>query len=141
MTVEECRHGNPENRCEACRSTRTWDSMSRVSAAPIRSSGRSGFSGGGEVKQDVLEDLCDLLGMPVLATYVGSSIPKEVFREAARRVGVPIGSMPEITQAIIEKAGMRYSPDYDSRATLSGGGSTVTLEGMQALRTALRTLL
>lgn len=115
--------------------------MSRVSAAPIRSSGRSGFSGGGEVKQDVLEDLCDLLGMPVLATYVGSSIPKEVFREAARRVGVPIGSMPEITQAIIEKAGMRYSPDYDSRATLSGGGSTVTLEGMQALRTALRTLL
>jgi hypothetical protein len=119
---------------------RARDKLSTINAPSRYSGGNTGVIGGGETKQDVLYDLCDMLGMPKLQTYNGSSLPKEVFHEAARQVGVALGSMPEVTERIIAKAGMSYSMDYDSRATASGGGSTVTLEGMLAFRTALRRL-
>lgn len=94
-----------------------------------------------EIKQDVLDDVTDLLGMPRYQVGVGSSLPSEVFDAAALRVGVAASSMPDINEAIIVRAGLPYYHAYDSRASVSGGGSTVTLEGLQALREALRILL
>lgn len=102
--------------------------------------GSYGYSGG-ETKQDVLNDVTDLLGLPRHVVSVGSSLPSDVFFAAASRVGVPSGSMPEICEAIVLKAGRIYSSSFDSRGSISGGGSTVTLEGFQEMRSALRTLL
>lgn len=121
-----------------CRMAEARERMTQVDTTVRKGGGgRSGFEGGGETKQDVLNDVCDLLNIPRQDVARGSSLPSEVFQIAARRAGVPGGTMPEVCEAVIKKAGMIYSPGYDSRATLSGGGSTVTLEGIQALRTAL----
>ena len=94
-----------------------------------------------ERKQDVLNEITDLLRLPRRKVSRGSSLPSDVFQIAADRVGAAGGSMPSRTESIITKAGLQYHPHFDSRDTTSGGGSTVTLEGTQALREALKILL
>jgi hypothetical protein len=131
--VDECVHGMDPTWCATC--SETDDALSdRVSATSFH---------GGERKQDVLNDITDLLGLPryILPPGGGSSLPSAVFDAAAHQAGVPTGSMPEVCESVVRKAGHAYSPSYDSRATNSGGGSTVTLEGIQALRKALLTLM
>lgn len=107
----------------------------------LRSGTGSNRIDGGETKQDIVNDICDVLAIPRLRVSVGSSIPSELFATAADRVNVPVGSMPEIGEAIVLSAGHAWSSGYDSRDTLSGGGSTVTLPGLRAVLRALRELL
>lgn len=128
--MDECVHDMEKEWCGTC---------NRTDVGPSRL-GTSGLHGG-ETKQDVLDDICRLLGIRRQTVSVGSSLPSEVFAEAARRVGVASGTMPEVCEAIVRKAGLVYSSSFDSRATLSGGGSTVTLEGIQSLRSSLAILL
>jgi len=129
--MDECVHGMNPAWCGICRGD---DEPANV---------RRGASGlhGGRIKQDVLDEVCDLLGRPRAMVSTGSSLPSDVFADAARAVGVGLGSMPEVAEAIVLKAGRRWSPSFDSRATISGGGSTVTMEGLEAMRDALRILL
>lgn len=128
--MSECRHGMEREWCGTCS-----DETNRPRPKSVVTHRHT------ETKQDVLNDITDLLGMPRSRVSVGSSLPSDVFIEAAKRVGVPATSMPEICEGIILTAGMSYSRTFDSRDTVSGGGSTVTLEGAKALREALRTLL
>lgn len=92
-------------------------------------------------KQQVLNEITELLDMRPVRVLKGSTLPAAVFEEAARRAQVPYESMPQVCQAIVRKAGLPYLPEYDSTLTPSGGGSTVTLDGLQAMRDALRVLL
>lgn len=108
---------------------------------PVVLRGGSYGSQNSETKQDVLNDITDTLGLPRYLVSVGSSLPSEVFSVAAGRAGVATGSMPEVCEAIVRKSGRSYSPSFDSRDTLSGGGSTVTLEGLREMRNALIHLL
>lgn len=130
--VEECIHGMAIEWCGVC--TKARDSISTA---------RNGLEAphGGETKQAVLNDITDLLRLPRQGVSVGSSLPSDVFAEAARQAGVRNGSMPEVCEMIVRKAGLEYSPTFDSRGSVSGGGSTVTLEGIQAMRKALGSLL
>lgn len=91
-------------------------------------------------KQDLLNDLCEALGLPREPIGVGSSPPSRVFEAAARAAGVRVGSMPEIGEAIAARAGLDWGPDCDSRGSVSGGGSTVTREGLAAMVKAVRLL-
>lgn len=129
--MEECLHGMQLEWCGICLRT------PGVGEARLGSYGYHG----GETKQDVLDDITELLGLPASTVSVGSSLPSEVFVAAAQRLGLGIGSMPEICEAIVRSAGHSWSPGFDSRGSLSGGGSTVTLEGIRAMREALRALL
>ena len=130
--MDECRHGMDPAWCATC---------SNTDDTATSRSGSYGFHSG-ETKQDVLNDVTRMLGMPSRQISVGSSLPSDVFAAAATRVGVASsGSMPEVLERVVGKAGHSYHPSFDSRGSISGGGSTVTLEGIQALRTALRTLL
>ena len=129
--MADCKHGIDESWCGTC---------SGADDSPRSGSGSYGFHGG-ETKQDIVNDICDVLNIPRQVVSVGSSIPSSIFATAARRVGVPLGSMPEIGEAIVRRAGQSWSSTYDSRGTVSGGGSTVTLEGLQAVRQALRDLI
>lgn len=136
----ECVHGGNSAFC-----TRGCDPIplakKRTAASQPRDrAGEYGFHGG-ETKQDVMDDICLLLGIPKRSVSRGSSLPAEVFEIASNRLGIPYSSMPDACERIVHRAGHQWSPDFDSRATVSGGGSTVTLEGIQAVRKALRQLL
>lgn len=48
--------------------------------------------------------------------------------------------MPEIAETAARAAGITWSPDFDSRGSRSGGGSTVTHEGMVQLNRAIAKL-
>ncbi len=62
-----------------------------------------------------------------------------MFTDAARRAGVSTeGTMPERAQRVVEAAGLNWDPTFDSRDTPSGGGSTVTLGGLERLIEALQ---
>lgn len=86
----------------------------------------------------------DRLGMLLGAAYrlgVGSSVPSQMFTDAARRAGVSTaGSMPERAERVVTAAGLRWDPTFDSRESPSGGGSTVTLGGLRRMIEALETL-
>lgn len=128
--MTECKHGIDVAWCGTCSGT-DLDTRGLQQARRY----------GSESKQEVVNDICDLLDIPRQSVSVGSSVPSEIFRCAAQRIGLPDGSMPEVAEAIIVRAGHGWSAAYDSRSTISGGGSTVTLEGLQAMRSALMVLL
>jgi len=99
------------------------------------------MAGDARTKQEALNRLCLILGAEPMELSTGSTIPAEVFYLAARRAGVaPEGSMPEIGEAVAHAAGLVWGTDCDSRDTPSGGGSTVTLVGMNRLIDALERL-
>jgi hypothetical protein len=90
-----------------------------------------------EHKQDVVNEIRGLQGLPSLLLSRGSSIPHEFFLDIAREMGIPIfGTMPQYARAIIENSGMEWLPSYSSEVTKSGGGSTVTYDGLCAVRDA-----
>jgi len=128
---DECRHGMNPEWCSSCRG------HDDSAYGGVRG---SGFLGG-EAKQDQLDRLCEQLGIPKVQVGVGSSLPSHVFESAARQCRVPLGSMPEIGEALARRAGLLWSADCDSRGTISGGGSTVTREGLDVINRAVAGLL
>ena len=76
-----------------------------------------------------------------MANSTGSSTPSDMPRALSERFGVPYRSMPETAEAVARLAGVQWDTTCDSRATPSGGGSTVTAEGLRRLRSALRSLI
>lgn len=128
--MDDCIHGTNPDWCATCRQL---DSTS--------SSGGAGLPWGGETKQDMLDQICDRLGIARMRVSVGSSVPSDVFDVIQRRLGLPPGSMPEVGESLAQRAGLTWSAECDSRGTVSGGGSTVTLDGLRVVLTALNKLL
>lgn len=125
---DECQHGMNPAWCGICQ------------GHDDRASTDTARSPEGRPKQELLDHLCDMLGLPREPVGVGSSLPSHVFDAAATAAGVPRGSMPEIGEAIAEKAGLGWGPECDSRSTISGGGSTVTRAGLEVMLRALARL-
>jgi hypothetical protein len=128
---EECRHGLTPAWCSSCRG----DDDSAFGG--VRG---AGTHGGGEVKQDQLDRLCRQLGIPTVPVGVGSSLPSHVFEEAARQCEVLMGPMPEVGERLAQAAGLNWTSDCDSRGTVSGGGSTVTRDGLDVVNRAVAIL-
>lgn len=129
---DECRHGMTLAWCGFCNGTVA------ARSAYTTPSGRTHTDG--PTKQELLDKVCSLLAIPSVRIGEGSSLPSGLFRAAARIIDVPVGSMPQIGQAIATKAGLAWGPDCDSRDTDSAGGSTVTREGLDVIILALETL-
>lgn len=128
--MDDCIHGTNPEWCATCRNL---DSSA--------SSGSPGQPWGGETKQDVLDQICDRLAIPRHSVGVGSSLPSDVFEEIRSRLSISARSMPEIGEAAANLAGLDWTPECDSRGSISGGGSTVTLEGLRVIRSALTRLI
>lgn len=91
-------------------------------------------------KGDALRRIGDLLGFKFNLSE-GSTIPTALFTAAAQRAGVSDGgSMPVRGERVVQKAGLVWDSRCDSRDAPSGGGSTVTLTGLNRLLEALMTL-
>lgn len=130
--TDECVHGMNPNWCAMCRAPRDQGARNMT--------GEYGLHGG-RSKQDALNQFCDQLGIAREPVGRGSSLPSHVFEIAARRCAVPLGSMPEIGEAMATAAGLEWNSSCDSRGSISGGGSTVTLEGLDVLNRAIAILL
>lgn len=125
--MAECIHGTESAWCGICTKV-----DQAASPATARASART--------KQVIVEDICRALGIELLAVYRGSSVPVEIFQEASRRFGVPMDAMPAVGRAVALKAGLDWTPECDSTGTPSGGGSTVTAEGLEVMLKAIRRL-
>lgn len=129
--AEDCIHGMNPDWCAVCQKTDHGD---------IGAPRNYGYYGG-QSKQDLLNLVTDQLGMPRETVGVGSSLPSTVFDTVTKRFDIPNGSMPEIGEALAAKAGRPWSADCDSRGSLSGGGSTVTAQGLEVMNRAIATLI
>ncbi|MFE7223415.1 hypothetical protein ACFU7D_01400 [Nocardioides sp. NPDC057577] len=94
-------------------------------------------------KESEITAIARLVGIPDPGLGVGSSVPKALFDGVCHRLRIDAsGTMPQQAQRIVTAANLRYRSDFfDSRGTPSRGGSTVTLEGLQQLKTAVQILL
>lgn len=89
-------------------------------------------------KQDYLDRLSELLGTESLSVGVGSSLPRPLFDELADLFVVSrTGAMPDVAERVTRAAGIDWDEECDSRVSESGGGSTVTREGLRRLLAAV----
>ena len=95
-----------------------------------------------ETKNDVLQEISGALGIAQFATTVGSSVPRSFFTEVASYFNVSnTGTAIAVAKRIIKIAGKNWAAEYDSSKTPSGGGGTITLEGLIAIRDSVNLLL
>lgn len=94
-------------------------------------------------KQDLIYDIADAAGCPRRRLGPGSKEPKQSLVDVVEALHLPIEtkqSKPRIAEAIARAGGEEWDETCDSRWTPSGGGSTVTREGLARVLTAVRRL-
>jgi len=91
-----------------------------------------------ETKSAICEDICRLLGIEGISLSNGSTVPRQLVSEIAVRLRVSdFGSAIEVSQRIVATAGISWSESADSSNSPSGGGGTITVYGLNALREAI----
>lgn len=86
-------------------------------------------------KADVVQEIADALGVEAPRMSTGSTEPKAIFLlvNDVLGLGVPLDrTKPEMARAIVEASGEAWRASCESR------GGTVTLDGLQAVREAVR---
>jgi hypothetical protein len=89
----------------------------------------------GQQKADVVRDIADALGVEAPPMSTGSTEPKAIFLLVNEALGLGVPSRktkPELARGIVEASGEVWGASYESR------GGTVTLEGLLAVRRAVR---
>ena len=89
-------------------------------------------------KQDMVNALAALIGVPAPPMSTGSTEPREIFALVNRELGLgidPRSGKPDLARAIVEAAGYTWDPDCESR------GATVTRTGIARVLLAVRALL
>jgi hypothetical protein len=130
MSDDECIHGMNPSWCANCAERH------RVASPPMgKPSGDRNRS-----KQDLVNDLCDILGVARHHSGPGSTLPPRIVRAAATRAKVRHGTMPKVGSAIAAKAGLLWGPECASPAGTTGGNPTVTRLGLAVMIKALGVL-
>lgn len=95
-----------------------------------------------ETKDDLLSEICDSLGIESYQTTVGSSIPRRFFSDVLDYFELQDeGDAVTACKRILAKAKLDWKNEYSSESTPSGGGGTITLAGLKALRNSISLLL
>lgn len=84
-------------------------------------------------KQDAINEVIRIVGGSQVHVSRGSTEPKHLFILVAQWMGLDIDphlSKPNMGRAITQAAGINWDSSCDSTQSPSGGGSTVTLEGL-----------
>jgi hypothetical protein len=95
-----------------------------------------------ETKDDLMAEICDLLAIETYKTTIGSSVPRRFFSDLLDYFGLPDdGDAVTACKTLITNANLKWEREYSSEASPSGGGGTVTLSGLKALRNSIAILL
>ncbi len=89
----------------------------------------------GQQKADVVQEIAEALGVAAPPMSTGSTEPKTIFLLVNESLGLGISAKktkPELARAIVEASGEVWGATYESR------GGTVTVEGLLAVRRAVR---
>ena len=93
-------------------------------------------------KNTILEEVAMLADISVYTTVAGSTIPRPFFTEMAELFGVSnVGDASKVLKRCLDSFGVNWSPQFDSSQSASGGGGTVTLQGLEAMRDAVLDLV
>lgn len=95
-----------------------------------------------ETKADIVREICDLVSIPEYTTTSGSSIPRRFFSDLLDTFGiVDEGDSVTACKKLFGLSNVDWDLSYASENTPSGGGGTITLEGLKALRNVVTYLL
>ncbi len=95
-----------------------------------------------ETKGDIVREICDLVSIPEYSTTSGSSIPRRFFSDLLDTFGInDEGDSVTASKKLFELTNFQWHATYASENTPSGGGGTITLEGLKALRNVVTYLL
>ena len=89
-------------------------------------------------KGDIVVEIAHELGVPAPPMSTGSTEPRAIFVLVNDRLGLGLGdglTKPGLARGIVEAAGFRWHPDYESR------GATVTKDGLLAVLNTVRFFL
>jgi hypothetical protein len=96
-----------------------------------------------ETTQSTLNAIAGLIGQEPRIQRRGGTEPKEFLTDIVSALGLPIDpELPKLQLAasIARMGGQIWDRDCDSTKTPSGGGGTITLEGLRRIRNAVRTI-
>ena len=95
-----------------------------------------------ETKDDLMAEICDLLAIENYKTTIGSSVPRRFFSDLLDYFELPDdGDAVTACKTLISSANLKWEGEFSSEASPSGGGGTVTLSGLKALRNSVSILL
>ena len=95
-----------------------------------------------ETKADIIREICDLVSIPEYSTTAGSSVPRRFFSDLLDTFGiVDEGDSVTASKKLFELSNIEWNSTYASENTPSGGGGTITLDGLKALRKVVVYLL
>jgi len=95
-----------------------------------------------ETKADIVREICNLVSIPEYTTTSGSSIPRRFFSDLLDTFGITDeGDSVTASKKLFELSNINWELTYASENTPSGGGGTITLEGLKALRNVVVYLL
>lgn len=89
-------------------------------------------------KADIVVEIAHELGVPAPPMSTGSTEPRAIFVLVNDRLGLGLAdglTKPGLARGIVESAGFRWHPDYESR------GATVTKDGLLAVLDTVRFFL
>lgn len=87
-----------------------------------------------EQKYELVQQICEMLGLPLFRLSTGSTEPKEMFLAISHEIGLAIPETHhkvEIAREIVEYAGISWSSACES------SGGTVTQLGLSKVRDAV----
>jgi hypothetical protein len=83
-------------------------------------------------KQEIIDEICQHLGIPSYAVSTGSTEPKEFLIAVADQLGITGLSRgldkQDLGKLLVEASGSLWLPEYDST------GGTITKEGLEAIK-------
>lgn len=95
-----------------------------------------------ETKSDVIREITNLVSIPEYSTSAGSSIPRRFFSDLLDVFGLEDeGDSVTACKKIFKFAKWDWDSRFASENTPSGGGGTITLDGLKALRNVVTFLL
>lgn len=95
-----------------------------------------------ETKADIVREICNLVSIPEYTTTSGSSIPRRFFSDLLDTFGIADeGDSVTASKKLFELTNIAWEASYASENTPSGGGGTITLEGLKGLRNVVIYLL